>query len=136
MQVDLQMKKAYIGIDIIEIDRIRRATSRWEDHFLQRIYTDAELLLCRNKTESLAGRFAGKEAAMKALNISGWGVSWREIEIVSEADGKPVINLYGRAKARARRMGLSGLDISLSHSRDNAIAMVIGVREEKYETPF
>jgi len=121
------MKNVHIGIDVVEIDRIRQASSRWGDHFLRRIYTDTELGLCRKRTESLAGRFAGKEAAMKALNISGWGVSWREVEIVSESGGKPVINLYGRAKERASRMGLSGLEISLSHSRENAIALVVGV---------
>ena len=124
------MKSAYIGVDIIEIDRIREAASRWGDHFLRRIYTDVELKLCRHKIESLAGRFAGKEAAMKALNISGWGVCWREIEIISEPNGKPVIGLYGRAAKKAQRMGLSGLEISLSHSKVNAVAFVMGLGKD------
>jgi holo-[acyl-carrier protein] synthase len=124
------MRHAYIGVDIIEIQRIRDAASRWGDHFLRRVFTDTELKLCRDKMESLAGRFAGKEAAMKALNISGWGVSWREVEITSESNGKPVVGLHGRAQERASRMGLCGLEISVSHSKENAVAFVIGVEEE------
>jgi len=113
------MLQPLIGIDIIEIDRIRGAISRWGDHFLLRIYTTAELELYRNKTESLAARFAGKEAVMKALSADQVPVSWREIEILSGPGDKPVVKLYGRVRERALELGIGGLDISLSHSRQN-----------------
>jgi holo-[acyl-carrier protein] synthase len=122
------MKKTHIGIDIIEIGRIGEAISRWQERFLRRIYTDSELALCRDRVESLAVRFAGKEAAVKALSAPN--ISWRDLEILSEMDGKPVVHLHGPAQERARELGLVGLEISLSHSREYAIAMVIGVSED------
>jgi holo-[acyl-carrier protein] synthase len=121
------MTQPYIGIDIIEISRIRGAITRWGDHFLKRIYTDAELALCKNRAESLAARFCGKEAIIKALNPPDYTVSWRDIEILSESGGKPVVLLHGRLLEQARKLGLSQLEISLSHSGDNAIAMVVGL---------
>jgi holo-[acyl-carrier protein] synthase len=123
------MEQLYIGVDIIEISRIRQAIQRWNEHFLGRIYTESELELYRNKIESLAARFAGKEAAMKALNALENNISWREIEILSDPQGKPLIHLYGQALEQMNVLGLSSLDISLSHSRENAIALVIGLRE-------
>jgi holo-[acyl-carrier protein] synthase len=124
------MRQAHIGIDIIEINRIREAISRWGEHFLRRVYTNSELELYRSKAESLAARFAAKEAAIKALSAPGITISWQEVEILSDADGKPVVNLYGQAKEHAWELGLRGLEISLSHSRENAIALVIGIRED------
>jgi holo-[acyl-carrier protein] synthase len=123
------MNSIYSGIDIVEISRIREAVARWGERFLQRVYTGPELEAYRDKLESLAVRFAGKEAAMKALGSGVGTVSWREIEILSGPQGKPEVRLYGRALEISRTQGLSGLEISLSHSRDNAIALVIGVRE-------
>jgi len=124
------MKMNHIGIDIIEIKRVREAISRWGGRFLQRIFTESELSLYQDKIESLAARFAGKEAVIKALSRSGRVFTWREIEILAEADGKPVVHLYGQALIQARDLGLSGVEISLSHSRENAIALVIGIRED------
>ena len=117
------------GIDIIEIDRIRESISRWGDSFLNRIYTVSELEAYRGKPESLAVRFAAKEAAMKALSTPGKTVSWLEIEILNGQDGKPVMRLYGQALRQQQDLGLSGMSVTLSHSRDNAIALVIGIRE-------
>jgi len=116
----------YIGIDIIEIDRIEKAIARWRESFLHRVYTDAELKLYHKKPLSLAARFAGKEAVMKALGTGAKGVSWREIEILSDPSGKPVVHLYGRAQNRANGLGLNNLAISLSHSKEYAIACVAG----------
>jgi holo-[acyl-carrier protein] synthase len=124
------MKYSHIGVDIIEIYRIRDAVSRWGDRFLRRVYTVSELELYHDKVESLAVRFAGKEAAMKALNTSGVTLSWLEVEILSEINGKPLVNLYGQARDQAQRLGLSGLEVSLSHSRENAIAFIIGIKKE------
>ena len=114
-----------IGVDIVEIGRIRQAIARWGDRFLHRVYTESELNLCRNKSPSLAARFAGKEAALKALQQTG-GISWQQIEVLSEPDGKPLLNLYGKAKQQAKHLGLDSLTITLSHSRDYAIAFVAG----------
>ena len=121
------MKQPQIGIDIIEIYRVKEAISRWGERFLQRVYTDAELAIYRNKMESLAARFAGKEAAMKALSTTGTMIGWREVEILSETSGKPEVHLYGQAREQAQKLGLAGLGISLSHSREYAVAVVIGV---------
>jgi len=116
----------YIGIDIIEIARIERAIARWRKTFLQRVYTDLELRLCRQKTSSLAARFAGKEAVIKALGTSSKGISWREIEILSAPGGKPLVHLYGKAQNQAKSLRLDKLAISLSHSKEYAIALVVG----------
>ena len=122
------MYQQVIGIDIIEISRISEAIARWGDRFLKRVYTDRELALFKGKPESLAVRFAGKEAAMKALNNNGMEIAWKEIEILPESNGRPILHIYGQAQKKARDLGLSSLTISMSHSRDNAIALVIGVR--------
>lgn len=118
-----------IGVDIIEIVRIRRALSRWGERFLHRIYTDSEIKFYQGKLESLAVRFAGKEAVMKALSPPQGALIWKEIEILSESNGRPVVRLYGKALALARASGINGWEISLSHSRENAVALVISVRE-------
>lgn len=113
-----------VGVDIIEIERIQRAINRWNGRFLQRIYTEAELSLCRGRVPELAVRFAGKEAISKALGTGLSGVSWREMEILADARGKPLVQLYGRAARRAAELGLSQFAISLAHSRDYAVAFV------------
>jgi holo-[acyl-carrier protein] synthase len=114
-----------IGIDIIEILRIEKAISRWGEGFLHRVYTDPELRLYRKKPSSLAARFAAKEAVIKALG-KATSVSLREIEILAEPNGKPLVNLYGKTQNQARDLGLYGFAISLSHSREYAIALVSG----------
>jgi len=117
----------YTGIDIIEIGRIEKAIARWGERFLHRVYTDAEIRLCENRPQSLAARFAGKEAVMKLLDAEKAGISWREIETIAYPSGKPLINLYGTALKIANEMGLKEITISLSHSKEYAIASAIGV---------
>lgn len=112
----------HIGVDIIEIARIEEAVGRWGKSFLQRVYTESELRLYHRKPSSLAARFAGKEAVIKAL---GPGAGWKDIEILSEPSGRPSVHLYGRAQNQARDLGLNSLAISLSHCREYAIAMVV-----------
>jgi holo-[acyl-carrier protein] synthase len=114
------------GVDIIEVSRIRRMVERWGQRFLDRVFTDTELRICKGIPERLASRFAGKEAVMKALGTGTRGISWREIEIASESSGKPVVNLYGKAREKAKSLGLSELAISLSDSREYSIAFVVG----------
>ena len=114
------------GVDIIEISRIRKMVKRWGYRFLDRIYTESELRICKGKPERLASRFAGKEAVMKALGTGARGISWREIEIASESSGKPVVNLYGKAQEKAWSLGIEGLAISLSDSKEYSVAFVVG----------
>jgi len=117
--------KQYIGTDIIEIARIEKSITDFGERFLRRIYTDAELALCQNKVESLSARFAAKEAVVKALPDNS-GIGWKDIEVLAEQNGKPYVNLYNRAKKQARNIGISGFAISISHSREYAIAFIIG----------
>jgi holo-[acyl-carrier protein] synthase len=114
-----------IGVDIVEIERIQQAVQRYGPRFLQRIYTEPELLLCKDRANRLAVRFAGKEAVMKALGTGVKGISWREIEILARPSGEPVVQLYGKALARASALGLNEFAISLSHSAEYAVASVI-----------
>jgi len=116
----------YIGVDIVEIARIEEAVTNWGERFLNRIYTEAELELCRNNFSSLAIRFASKEAVMKLLGTGIKGISWKEIETLSHPSGKPLVNLYGKAQAKIEELGLKEIAISLSHSKEYAIAMVTG----------
>jgi holo-[acyl-carrier protein] synthase len=116
----------HIGVDIIEIERIRQAIDRWGDRFLNRVYTRDELSLYGHRAHSLAASFASKEAVMKVLGTGNRGVAWREIETLHYPSGKPLIILHGRAKKQAEKMGIKEIDVSMSHSRDNAIATAIG----------
>ena len=122
----------YTGIDIIEIARIRKAIDRWGETFLHRIYTDAELRLYRKSTSSLAARFASKEAVMKLLGTGRNGVSWLDIETLSHPSGKPSINLYGQAQNEAKKLGVKEIAVSLSHSREYAIASVFGISKKPH----
>ena len=122
----------YTGIDIIEISRIKKAVDRWGETFLRRIYTDAELRLYRKSSQSLATRFASKEAVMKLLGTGRNGVNWLEIETLSLPTGQHLINLYGQAKSEADKLGVKEIAVSLSHSREYAIASVVGISETNH----
>lgn len=113
------------GIDAIEIERIAAAIERWGERFLDRIYTPTEVLHCRGRAQSLAGRFAAKEATSKALGVGIRGLRWREIEIVRGPRGKPTIQLHGAAAVIAARQRLTRFDVSITHSRSDAIAVVV-----------
>ena len=122
--------RSAVGVDIIEIERVEAALKRFGERFLGRVYTAVEVAFCRGRVHELAARFAAKEAVMKALGTGARGVAWREIEVLPNHRGKPLVYLYGRAKTRAERIGLSGLDVSLSHSREYAVAFVVGQSED------
>ena len=116
-----------IGIDIIEIDRIRESVEKFGDHFLNKIYTQQELDYClkkKYKYQHLAARFAAKEAVYKAL-ATGWDadVSWQNIEISNEPNGMPIVTLQGKLKKFLSRG--KELKISMSHSRDYVACMAI-----------
>ena len=118
--------KHYIGTDIIEINRVRETIERWGERFLNRVYTPSELEMYDRRAHSLAACFAGKEAVMKVLGTGARGVAWREIETLHHRSGKPYIQLHGRAKKEADKLGIKEIDISLSHSREYATATAIG----------
>lgn len=120
------MAEHAVGIDVIEIARVRRVLERHADRFLERIYTPLEIAYCRGRISELAARFAAKEAVMKALGTGVRGVSWRDIEILPNPRGKPLVILHRTASVRARAIGLHQLDISLSHTRAYAVASVVG----------
>ena len=115
-----------VGVDIIEIDRVAQAIARRGEAFCNRIYTKAELALYRNRVAELAVRFAAKEATMKALGTGIRGIGWRDIEILPNRRGKPLVYLHGRAKERARVLGIGELAISMSHCKEFAVASVVG----------
>jgi holo-[acyl-carrier protein] synthase len=118
-----------VGTDLIEIARIAHSLHRYGDRFLSRIYTPREIVYCRGKknaAESLAARFAAKEAAAKALGTGiSQGISWLELEVVREPGGRPTLQLSGRAAARAKELGVARIALSLTHNRDTALAVVI-----------
>ena len=114
------------GVDIIEIGRIKSALERWQQRFLHRVYTEGEIAYCRCRPPNLAARFAAKEAAMKALGTGLRGVGWKDVEVVRSEGGAPSICLHGRALARAEKLGVTELALSLSHSREYAVAFVVG----------
>ena len=118
------------GVDIIEIPRIKRVFEQYGDRFLRRIYTTREILYCRGRAPQLASRFAAKEATMKALGTGVRGISWRDIEVVRGRGQAPRIELHGTAQARADRLGLTDIALSLSHSREFAVASVVGDSEK------
>ena len=115
-----------IGIDIIEIPRIKAAISRQGEDFIRRIYTDAEIKAYRWKLPSLAARFAAKEAVIKALGKATAGAKLKDIEILADDKGKPLVNLYGEAQNQAKALGIANFAVSLSHSKEYAIAIAIG----------
>ena len=113
-----------IGVDIIEIHRIREAAERWQDRFLQRIYTDTELQDCGRRWASLAARFAAKEAVLKALG-SGRNIGWHDIEVRRYENDAPYISLHGNARRIAGQLGIRNFAVSLSHSEKYAVAVSI-----------
>lgn len=119
-----------VGIDIIAIPRVQKVLDRHGQRFLQRVYTPEEAAFCRGRVPELAVRFAAKEAVMKALGTGVRGIGWRDIEVLPDRRGKPLVYLYGRAKERAERIGLRALDVSLTHEKEFAIAAVVGMRDD------
>jgi holo-[acyl-carrier protein] synthase len=119
-----------VGVDLVTIARLERVLQRYRDRFLERVFTPAEITYCQGRTAELAARFAAKEAASKALGvgmrmIARDGIDWRDVEVIGDSRGKPLIHLYGRAAERAGELGLTEWAISLSHTREHAIAFVV-----------
>ena len=119
------------GIDIIECDRIKEMIGQHGASFLKRVYTPTEIRYCqdrRREAEHFAGRWAAKEAILKALG-TGWrkGISWRDVEIRNEPGGKPVVALRGGAREVVEQLGITEVLVSISHCRTHATAYAIAV---------
>ena len=118
-----------IGIDVAEVKRIRAVIESQGARFLRRVFTPDEVAYCeqfKNKYERYAGRFAAKEAAMKALG-TGWsrGVRWVDVEVVRARGGRPILELKGEARKVADRLGVKNIALSMTHTVEQAIAQVI-----------
>jgi len=117
------------GVDIAEVRRIKAAVERFGDRFLKRVFTPAEVRYCMGKVnaaERLAARFAAKEAGMKAIGTGlRHGVTWQDVEVLRMPGQRPVLKFSGKAAEFAKRLGCKRTHLSLSHTKDQAIAHVI-----------
>jgi holo-[acyl-carrier protein] synthase len=117
-----------LGLDIVRVERIRAALERFGPRFAGRILTPGEAAYVRDRAETLAGRWAAKEAVSKVLGLGVRGVGWREIEIERLPTGQPAVRLHGRAAARSAQLGLGRVAVSISHEREYAVAIAFGIR--------
>ncbi len=121
------------GVDLVEVERIKRSLDEHGERFVERCFTKAEADYCRRARpprdiERFAARFAAKEAALKALG-TGWadGIAWTDVEVVLAPSGAPSVRLAGKAEKLAQELGITEMLISLSHTSTNAMASVIAV---------
>ena len=117
-----------LGIDIIKVDRIRAAISKFGARFSNRVLTPGERRYVRDRPETFAGRWAAKESVSKVLGLGVRGIGWRDIEIERLPTGQPAVRLHGRAAARAEQLGMARIAVSITHERDYAVAIAFGVR--------
>ncbi len=121
-----------LGTDLMEIERVRQSIARFGSRFLERVFTPEEIGYCqrkKNAAESFAARFAAKEAGAKALGTGiSRGVSWKEIEVRRRPGERPTLHWSGRAAERAQELGVTSVSLSLSHSRSEAMAVVVAER--------
>ncbi len=114
-----------VGVDIVEVARVRAILDRHHTRFLARVFTAQEVADCAGRPASLAARWAGKEAVSKALGCGWEGLRWTDIEIVRLPGGRPGVVLYGQAQVMAAQLGLTQWAISLSHADAYAVAFVM-----------
>ena len=122
------MSRHELGVDLIDIDRIAHALERHPQRFRRRVLTDREDRYCGERVERVAGRWAAKEAVSKVLGLGVRGVGWREIEVLPNFAGQPQVLLHGRAAARALRLGIGEVTVSISHERRMAVAVAMADR--------
>ncbi len=124
-----------IGVDIVEVSRIKNAVQRWQEYFLKRIFTENEINYSRARKFSyqhLAARFAAKEAVLKAIgDFSIHRIEWCDVEVLNDSFGKPTIRLSGEAKKMKEKKNISDILISMSHTRKHAVANAILIRNGK-----
>jgi holo-[acyl-carrier protein] synthase len=129
-----------IGTDIVETARVAGMFERHEDAFAERVFTSAEQAYCsfyKQPAERYAGRWAAKEAVLKALG-TGWsgGIGWRDVEIVNEASGKPICHLSGAARQHAAHLGIAEIQVTLSHCAAYAVAFAVAIGTLAGESPL
>src|SRR3954466_3429667 len=117
-----------LGIDIIKVDRIRASLERFGDRFTHRVLTEPERRYVRGRPETMAGRWAAKEAVSKVLGLGVRGIGWRDIEIERLPTGQPSVRLHGRAAARGEQLGMERGAGSISHEHDSGVATPFGTR--------
>lgn len=117
-----------VGIDIIEVERVRKAFEQHGERFLRRVFTGTEIEQCRGRVSRLASSFAAKEAISKALGTGMHGIAWRELEVVRLGSGRPSVRLYGNARRRAELLGLSAFDVSMADLQQFCIAIAVAVQ--------
>ena len=117
-----------LGIDIIKVERIRAALDRFGPRFSNRVLTAAEQRYVRGRPETMAGRWAAKEAVSKVLGLGVRGIGWRDIEVERLPTGQPAVRLHGRAAARAEQLGMERIALSITHESDYAVAIAFGIR--------
>lgn len=119
------LKQIRAGVDLVQVQRIASLLDRYEERFAKRVFTERELEACNRRPERLAARLAAKEAVSKALGTGIGQVGWREIEIIGDATGEPQLRLDGQAAMLAEELGLRTWSVSLSHTLEHAVAVVI-----------
>ena len=128
------MKGLLLGLDLTEVERVREVLERFGERFLGRVFLPGEIRRQRRHprafAEHVAGRFAAKEAAMKALGTGFRGVAFKEIAVLREPSGKPRLELRGRALDRARALHVTATEVSITHTRTMAAAAVVLLTEE------
>jgi holo-[acyl-carrier protein] synthase len=124
------MTKLATGVDLVEVDRIKRVIEEHDERFLKRVFTSQELDQAGNNLASLAARFAAKEAVAKALGTGIGAVAWQEIEILRGPEREPVLCLHGAARDLARALDLKHWSISLSHTHEHAVAFVVAMGDK------
>jgi holo-[acyl-carrier protein] synthase len=135
----VEWQPSFLGIDLVDLGRIRDSLSQFGDRFERRLFTDQERMDAGQdpvvKVERLAARFAAKEAALKAFGLGAVGVNWHELEVLRGADGAPTLKVHGRAAIHLRQIGATQWALSLSHDGDQAIAIVAGFKNPSTSTP-
>jgi len=117
-----------LGIDIVRVARIRAALERFGERFVTRVCRSSEAAYVRGRPETLAGRWAAKEAVSKVLGLGVRGIGWRDIEIERLPTGQPAVVLHRRAAERAEQLGMGRIALSISHEDEFAVAIAYGVR--------
>jgi holo-[acyl-carrier protein] synthase len=126
--------KVLLGLDLAEVDRVAGVLERWGDRFVRRVFRPGELSARRRhpraRAEHVAGRFAAKEAAMKALGTGWRGLAFKDVEVGRDPRGKPTLSFHGRALDRSRELRVATTEVSITHTRTMAAAVVALLTEE------
>lgn len=132
---NLSLNVVGVGTDIIECLRIAQMIERHGELFINRVYTDYEIRYCQRRkqaTQHFAGRWAAKEAILKAIG-TGWrrGISWRDMEVSNEGGGKPTVALRGGAREVVEQLGVGEILVTISHCRSHATAFAIAIGRDR-----